>query len=362
MRVLDCGLFKVKTKIPFSNWAEIIHTYLETQGLHYGKLYYYFEDLVSVDDTEKYDYAMKKGSCAKAQRDCPAFGDIHCYRGSEYTDTLYLSNIETPTECTEKDILPLMKKLHRYYGFSQCDLYYADIDFFQKMIPSEKEHVKDLSLYKIDGSGIHLHRDCLGENYICLSVDILHDGNLLDATPYFEAMESLMPGIKMTKERRVIFDEDAKRVLSECNKSAKPVVEKCISFLKKNFPYGVSQNYEYTKYSCAQALRKCAKESGFIYKKVEEAFFYCIEKKTERGNILQLEAACGPGHYRVEFEVIFKGMGFEYVLGWCSYSPANQTELETFIRKLIKILEKLEADFIPELASCYPVTPAWFFS
>lgn len=149
MRVIDCGYFKVKTKIPFSNWTDIVHTYMDEQGLSYGSLYYYFNDLVSAEDSEEYDFAINKGPCARAQRDCPAFGDIHHYRESEYPDVLYLSNIETPTGCTEQDILPLMKKLHRNYGFSQCDLYYADINFFQQMIPAVKSAGKTCPSIKL---------------------------------------------------------------------------------------------------------------------------------------------------------------------------------------------------------------------
>lgn len=360
MRVIDCGYFKVKTKIPFSNWTNIVHAYMDEQGLSYGKLYYYFNDLVSAEDSEEYDFATKKGPCARAQRDCPAFGDIHHYRESEYTDALYLSNIETPTECTEQDILPLMKKLHRNYGFSQCDLYYADINFFQQMIPAVKKRGKDLSLYKIAGSGIQLHRDCLGENYIYLSVDILHEDTLLDATPYFEAMKTLLPGIKMTCERRVIFDEEDKRLIEERNRCAKPVVEKCVQFFEDHFPDGYSQNYGDAKYSCAQALRKAAKGTDFTYKK-EDAYFYSIEKRTGRGHKLCLEAAAGPGNYRVEFEVVFKGMGFGHSLGWCSFSPTNQNELETFISELMAIVKGLEIELLPMLETCYPVTPEWYF-
>lgn len=360
MRVIDCGCFKVKTKIPFSNWTDIVHAYMDAQGLNYGNLYYYFSDLVSAEDSEEHDFAMKKGPCARAQRDCPAFGDIHHYRESEYTDVLYLSNIETPTECTEQDLLPLMKKLHRNYGFSQCDLYYADVNFFQQMIPAVKKCGKDLSLYKIAGSGIQLHRDCLGENYIYLSVDILSDGILLDSTPYFEAMKALLPDIKMTCERRVIFDEEDKRLFAERNKCAKSVVEKCVHFFEDHFPDGFSQNYGDAKYSCAQALRKYAKGTGFTYKK-KDAYFYSIEKRTERGHMICLEVAAGPGHYCVEFEVVFKGMGFEHSLGWCSFSPANQNELESFICELMATVKGLENEMLPMLETYYPATPEWYF-
>lgn len=360
MRVLDCGYFKVKTKIPFSNWAEIVHAYLEEQGLQYGKFYYYFNDLISAEDPEEYDTAMKKGPCVRAQRDCPAFGEIHCYQESEYTDVLYLSNIEMPTECTEQDVLPLMKKLHRGYGFSQCDLYYGDINFFQQMVPAVTKRGKDLSCYKMDGSCIQLHRDCLGENYIYMSVDILYDGVLLDAAPHFEAMEALLPGIKMTRERRVVFDEEDINELAEYGKSAKPLVEKCVRYFEKNFPKDFSQNYGSAKYSCAQALRKCAKEQGFTYRK-EDGYVYCIDKRSERGHVLHLEAVAGPGNYWVEFEIAFKGMGFEHSLGWCSFAPANQKELDAFLQELMETVKEAEGELLPQLDACYPATPEWYF-
>lgn len=77
--------------------------------------------------------------------------------------------------------------------------------------------------------------------------------------------------------------------------------------------------------------------------------------------MLCLEAAAGPGNYRVEFEVVFKGMGFEHSLGWCSFSPTNQNELETFICELMGTVKGLENEMLPKLDACYPETPEWYF-
>lgn len=65
MRVIEYCDFNIKTKIPFSDWTNIVHTYLRELGLSYKEFYYYFGVSVSKDDKEEYEYNVKKALVLK---------------------------------------------------------------------------------------------------------------------------------------------------------------------------------------------------------------------------------------------------------------------------------------------------------
>ena len=78
--------FYIGTKIPFSEWPDIVQSYMKQQGLHYSDFHYCFEGLPKV--------------IAKAAKECPELGPIRTRQGIK-TEDYYLSNTESDTGCTE---------------------------------------------------------------------------------------------------------------------------------------------------------------------------------------------------------------------------------------------------------------------
>ena len=132
MRLVKNYFFKIKTKIPFSELPEIVHRFLSENHLTSHRFLYFFEDLLSFNDTK--DEALPRSGCAQILKDCPSLGEIRYYNGRSDNgfDKLWLSNIDRSEDFPESNLLPLMKKIHRRYGFSESNLYYFDIDFFGK--------------------------------------------------------------------------------------------------------------------------------------------------------------------------------------------------------------------------------------
>ena len=213
MRLVKHYVFNIKTKIPFSELPEIVHRFMSENYLTSHRFLYFFEDILDYNETK--DEALPRSSCAKILKDCPSLGEIRYHNGRSHnrSDRLWLSNIDRSDDFSESNLLPLMKKIHRRYGFCESNLYYFDIDFFGKRTCFERDYSTALQMSKTDkipfdptlymecqpyGSGITLHRDACAENYLKLSVDLLHDGIVMDATPYYEAMQKLLPQIKAT--------------------------------------------------------------------------------------------------------------------------------------------------------------------
>ena len=121
MLAIQTYRFLIGTKIPFSNFPEIVQTFLRRQSLHYDRFLYYFHD--------NYD------GLPKIMKDCPHIGTVRA-RITNAGKDLYLSNIDADTGCPEAEILSVVPKIHRRYGLSEAHLIYQDINFFGQKIPS----------------------------------------------------------------------------------------------------------------------------------------------------------------------------------------------------------------------------------
>lgn len=373
MRVIKNYFFSIGTKVPFSELPEIVNRFLDENHLKNDTFMYYFEDLPIGDITP--EYIQKKSSCSKILKDCPSLGEIRFYKGSRYerSDTLWISNIDNNNSFSSDTILPLMKKIHRTYGFSECDLYYFDINFFGKKTSFDRDYRAAENLfeegYAFDetmyiqtqpyGSGITLHKDACAGNFLELSVDILHKNNIMDATPYYESLQKLLPKIKCSSSVKVYLTDDEKKKFEKYSEFATPVLEQCRDFLSERIPSNEYQNRFESNYSIAKPLKKLAKQFGYSY---EFAGYgsYALEKRTTKGNIIYIDVDSGPSHYDLNVHITYQGLGFFHALGGTRLTPTNQQETDNCLNNVFAVLSDLESILIPSLDSIFPETPSWF--
>ena len=364
MRLIQHDTFLIKSKPPFSEWPGIVHRFLEEQGLSYGKFYYFFDE------------QSLKG-CPRAVKDCPSLGEpVHVNGGSYgFFDTWVLSNIHTPTACTEADLLPLMKKLHRSYGFSDVTLYYLDVDFFGRVIPAERDltparqqaewHNKPLdpTIFldrQLQGCGITLHRDILGNNTICMSMDLIRDGELLDPRPYVDAMKTLLPGVRHRSFQEVVLSEEEKADIAARSEAAVPLLERVHSFFEARLPGNQGQNRFPSQYKVAPILKKLSKERGWQYRFLADGVFF-MTKTTPRGQTLKLTADSGPSRYDTGFYLDFQGVGYSHRLWTAVYLPTSQEELDRAAEEVFAAAAEFEqSPLLQELTDHFPEVPGWF--
>lgn len=373
MRVIQTYTFNLSSKIPYSDYPAIAHRFLEEQNLTAHRFLYYFDELPYMKSHEE---TLSTGSCAKAVKDCPALGKIRFFNGSDcgLYSIFFLSNIDIDTGCTEADVLPHMKKIHRRYGFRESDLYYYDIDFFHNMIPYERDisRVKSLAedwqcdldlAWRLQdqpyGSGIRLHRYSTGGNYISLSIDILHNGIIHDATPYFEAMKALLPNIHPKVSMQIYLTDAEKQKIASWDKQIKPVIEKSRSFFAERFPTKDKLIKFFPDYTIAAKLKKLAKQYGFSYH-YEAMGLYILDKRTPRGHVLRLLVDSGPSHSNTEYLLNIQGIGFCHVLGRSVQTPTNQAEIDSCSEEMLSVVSEFEKTIVPELDAFYEETPNWF--
>ena len=373
MRVIQTYTFKLSSKTPYSDYPAIAHRFLEEQNLTSHRFLYFFDELI-IPSIKTVEETLATGSCAKAVKDCPALGKIRFLNEYGGGQLLFVSNIDVDTGCTEADVLPHMKKIHRRYGFCECDLYYYDIDFFHNVIPFERDMSQaesraayfqrdfDPALFLQEqpyGSGIRLHRYSTGGNYISLSIDIFHNGIIHDATSYFEAMKAQLPHINPTVRMDVYLSNEEKQEVDNWNTLIAPVVEKSKSFFTEHFPTKKRQNLFDSSYTLAPKLKKLAKQYGFSYH--YEGFGCCmLDKKTPRGHTLRVWAESGPSRCCTNYHVNIQGIGFCHALCSSMQTPTNQAESDECSEKMLSVVSKFEKTLIPELDAFYAETPGWF--
>jgi len=375
MRLVKHYIFNIKTKIPFSEWPKIVHRFLSENHLASHRFLYFFEDIINGKETK--DEALTHSSCTKILKDCPALGEIRYHNGRSHgrSDILWLSNIDSQDTFPEGNLLPLMKKIHRRYGFCESNLYYYDIDFFGNRTYFGRDYSVAHQMSKTDkfpfdptlymgsqpyGSGIVLHRDACADNYLKLSVDILHDGIVMDATPYYDAMQRLLPQIKATTSLTIHLTEEEKQRVDEINQSAAPILQKCRDFFESRLSCTTSQNSFSSNYSIAKPLKKLAKKYEYAYKLVWNGGVYSLEKRTAKGNVIYIEVDSGPSHYNLGVDVSYQGIGFNHKLGYSNQTPTNQQEADAFLEHVILLTSEFENTLLMDLDYLYPETPSWF--
>ena len=357
MRVIRRYSFNIGAKVPFAQWPEIVHRFLEENGLTYQRFLYHFEDNVLEPQT-------CSKACERLQKDCPEIGEGHMLpavvnRMSRYV----LTNIAGESDFQESLLLPLMGKIHRSYGFAEVMLGYYDVPFFGRVIPFEvADDPRRSSTWQLYGSAISLYRDAVfGTAELVMTIDVLQDGQLLDAALYCEAMRKLLPKVRVTSSLDVVLSEEEQQQITVNSQAAMPILARCQEFFAQHLPQGFQQVLTLPSYSLASALKKLGKRFGYAYRSLPGSGATCIlEKRTVSGNILHVWVDTGPSHARTEVRVSFKGLGFSHCLASANFAPVNQEELEERLAQTMAFVEEFRTSLLPALDACFPPCPTWF--
>jgi len=349
MLAIQTYRFLIGTKIPFSDCPGIVQNFMEQQNLHYGRFLYYFED----------DY----GGLPKIMKDCPHIGSMRSRLNINGREQFYLSNIDEDTECTEAEIIPVVPKIHRRYRLSEAYIIYQDVDFFSQKIPAVTQapgNTPDC----IKGSSITLFRDSVFPRWNSIDLKIIvHNGTITyDPTPYFEAMQQFLPGVRhmgfveccLTTEEHFLYDH--------LNESVTPLVQNACTHFEKHLPERITFSpaiFDTPKLSVAPALKRLGKQYGYSYVKYEYGCFF-VQKRTANGHYIVLDIDVGPGSKGVGLLIRYVGAGFDHRIGSTFRYPLDQKDLENYLLQIFEALASAEKDIIPALDTHYPPTPDWF--
>lgn len=339
--------FVIGTKIPFEQFPDIVKRFMQEQGLHYKKFLYYFED--------------NFGALPKIQKDCPTVGPIR-NRTAKSNESFYISNIEADTACTHDEIMALMPKIHRRYGFSESYLLYHNVDFFSKDMPSVI-HAPGNTPDCVKGASITCYRDGVFPRWNSIDLQIvINDGEqLLDPTPYVDSMKQLLPGTRCIQSMKCCMTPSEQAVYDALNLDATPMIEQAHTLFKGRLPEASlpGSNTLIPKFSAAPVVKKLCKQFGYTYVEYHYNTFF-FQKRTKNGHYILPDIDIGPMLKAVTMTVRFKGLGFDRWLGSTYRQPQSQEELEQTLLQFFQALSAFEQESLPKLDAHFPQTPDWF--
>ena len=409
MRVIQSFRFETANKITFSQLPEIVHRFLSEQKLSSNRFLYFLECInekaqamlrlsywdanpetkefvqkyqpSAIEELQRIIDNPPKSAVDRAVKDCPKLGAVMQYTPSDLSGrsaTFYVSNIAAPTECLEEDMKPFFKRMERTYGLSEADLYYCDIDFFGQTIPYERDssRIKQRSEalnYPLDetemleaqpyGSIIHIQRINAGIprwNDMTMSIDILHGGQCYDPTPYYKAMQALLPGIKSSTFLKVYLNDAEKARILSMESEATPLIEACRAFLSDRLTAAERQTMHQCNYNLAPKLKKLSKANGYSYAFVWSGVF-SMNKHLNHGHYLQISVTSGPSHYDSTFHLHFIGLGFSHELANVMFAPTDQGEFDACAESFFGAVYECEKLYAAKLDLLYDPSPEWFF-
>lgn len=382
MRILQQYRYTIGTKIPFDKWPAIIEQYLLEQNLHHQSFHYcletydYSERCRSVLDGTKCktcrapDFAcercrkeaedtLRKGTaCERALKENPFLGTINV-RQTRYNTIQSLNNFIEESNSIKDAIYAIIPKIYRRYGFAHTSLIYRDIDFFSRRVPTPAPELEYL-LSGYEGSGITLYRSCLSQdNAIILVVESRYPGEVLDATPYADALSKLLPGVKRLSATKIIMEESEQIRYEALHCHAKSLVAQAKAFFNERMPEEKGNDEPESKVSVASWLKKLSKRYGYTYLGYMD-YIYFLEKKLPNGHYICLEFVSNPSSPDADPYVNLCGLGFQHEIWIDGFSPQNVKDASAYFTQLFATLAEAEQTVFPAILDLYPPTPDWF--
>ena len=381
MRVYKQCQFLLGTKIPFSEGPGLVERFLEEQGLHYRHFLYqfknldisdYYRSITSGENCRRCDsprdcgecrreaekYLKKKTACQRVLEDCPALGPLLVLEEKGFV-LQTLTNLASPSKDARDLVIPLMPKIHRKYGFSETYLCYHGVEFFSRSWPEADPSRKGLE--GIDGAYIMLMRGSLSSqwNGITMQVEINDHGEILDAAPYLDAMEALLPGARRREFVNVRLTPQEQAEIDEIQKRAEPAVMEAAAFFASHFPEDPPGQDSFGPVSLAPTLKRMCREYSYRYL----GFFYRVyrmEKQTPSGHFLTLEFETGRMGDECNVIISLEGPGFSQRIADVCHLPESQEDAVSHLRKLFSVLNEAEKRYITRLDKLFPPIPEWY--
>lgn len=356
MRIFQHYNFEVGTKISFQDWPAIVLRFLDERGLHHHQLLYYFSDYETLWFKTKPITA-----CHKAVKENPQLGSVYT-KTEKDAKVVYLTNIGTEAGCSEAELLALMPKLYRRYGFVDSILTFTEIDFFHRINSScsydaeDVTHLRNLS----SGSYIKLIRSCCSkDNTICMVIDITDDDGPLDASVYLNAFINYFPGIKYEAYQTVELSSEERANYASCAGRASSLL---MHFCKQEpeqwepDPPPVDIRASWTP---GPTLKRMITQYGYAYHRREYGCYY-FYKRDSFGHLIMLELDAEPSSGAFYVRLLYNGLGFSHRIPIAVTYRAGKKEFRNFMQYVFSKVQQLEETILLQVGSVYPPTPSWF--
>lgn len=355
MRAIIHYHFLIGTRIPFSDWPGIAEKFFAKCNLSYRDFYYYFSD---------FDNSIHglESACQKAVKDFPQLSPIHRSAHESGVVTLYLSNIEENSPCTQTDILTMLPKLYKKYGFVDSQLFYQNVDFFGRRLSTIRRPTQELP-GTLCGSSISLDRCRFGTrwNGITVSADFVYGDEILDASAYRDAMAELLPEIRCLESVETILTPEDEALFAARNSAAETEVGFARTFFEERIPQYAPTVRAEGGAPVGPVLKRLCKKYGYTYK--YDYYCHTMRKRSKNGHYIHLEvdAYSGSGQIsRMDIQIQCLGLGFDHWVFSGGAPGMEQTGTAEYFKAVFQALAEAEETQFPKIEAFYPPTPEWY--
>lgn len=352
MRLFRIYRFLIGRQTTYDPYREIIHRFLQENGLTHGRFMYSICGRKSSD---------KLSDCNAALRQVlPEIGEARNAFGV-FFGSWFASNMDDDKPMPEERLYALLPQIHREYFVNEASLLYGDVDFFGRVIPSElRGEMRNDWRNCLYGSGIALDAPFVKAAALELRIEVLRDGVVLDASAYARAMQQLLPDVPMETEMTALLTDEEQQRVAQANEAAAETLKQSEAFLRAHMPDLEWIPPDQERSSVSAATMKLAGEHGWEFWPGHHDDFVGCGIRTARGNVLHLAPQHKPLHMYCKAYITYQGCGFSCRLGVFRFCPADQAHMEDVLDRIMRAVEAYRDTLLDTLDAFYPESPEGF--
>jgi len=166
--------------------------------------------------------------------------------------------------------------------------------------------------------------------------------------------------IESTPSSAIICTEEERNVIIKNSEKPKKKYDALREIKDKSYPSTLNSKMNIEnrpKFSIKKELNNKSFLSGYKYDYYSNHFYY-LHKYDALNNRIQVDIDDAPICRRVGIGIAYKGVGFEYQLGFSNSELKNQEDLHEYFTKIQSLLPMIEEEFL-QIGKEYPPNPAW---
>lgn len=359
MRLFREYRFHVGKKIEFSDLFSVIDDFLARNNLTYNGMGYDLEELEREGSTS---------SCQKLLKKMPQFGTLEIVEG-RYSNTLKLSNMgNSDNSCDETSIRLLGAKIPRPYSFSETNLYYRNISFFNKQSEDEIITFTDHDWPVMHSNYIRLYRDFDGPKSVMvfMKMELCNAESAQAADDYANCLASCLRDSKFIAQTFAYLDADEQALYGKLQGEASPIADaaridiygRCDQI--KEDMLTAFPDIEQKSFQFLPIIKRIGKAYGFDRCTKVSEIEYWVSKRLPSGYYLSLGMNGVASSSGVDAGLVLSGPGMVFRFPGFSCCPENSREAKWIMNRFFEVIAYFEETYLNQILANYPQIPLWY--
>lgn len=360
VKIYRCYNFNIYKSVEIKNILEQLTDFLTINNYKFSDFLFCFYDIIglykNLNPTQKVllKYPQLK-PLSKVDEEGIAVNSISNfnYKNLSKTYSLNIINGDLFEDIMKGDYLDVItqisKNIPRPYNFVSTKFIFEGVEFFPNtssiiIISRHKGHHKP-KVYSVN-----------------INFDITPNNVILDEAKIVKKINEFFNCNSKYHSTFQILDDEQVNVLNNIKTKTDPIVEE----MKKNVSHFYHLNKTITfndetelnpKYSLSKFLKSNDYFKNYKYENINNVRY--LRKSDRFNNVITIESHINPLWKTLYINVMYSGLGFEYMFLMYEFRPKSQEEFECFMDDVIIVMKEIEKD-LERIAVHHDKTPEWF--